>query len=802
MKALKPFDAFLLATVLPVWALWFAFLVWAGMGGRAPWIPLDVSSSDPTQYPVVAFVSPFWTGRGDLAVGDRLIQVGDEDLRGVGQLGLHARIREAAARSFSVPITIERTGERLPRVIDVSYPWFRLYPRYAPFRATWATITGIFYGVAAIVVLVKGRGAPAARPLFLALLLCTVPFNFWPVGPRTQTFLLIGFSFVASVVSPPCYLQAARLLAGGERRWAWWPWLSALPILLIWWSIVFGAPLAMVQVWRAVAGYMLAFALSMLAVLTWGLRRADPQSRRRIKWVVYGFYAIYVPAVARSILQLRMGSEPTLAQLLTLDLLGLAPVLLPTCILIAVARFNLFDIDRIMSVTASYTILAILLLAGTLAIVPRIATAAAPFVGIDSSLAQLLLSLVLAAVVVPAHRRLHPQIERLFFKERHAIERGIQDLLHELAGCEAPEALFRLTGERLDAVLRPDSCVIYARTVDAFVPAFVRGHAVAAAFDIRAPLIAALECRTRPLVAERWAGGQDLAGLGPFDRAALETLDVAAILPIHRGPGLAGFVCLGSKRSGDVFTTTDLALLAGVAHAVSRELLRFDDAELVRQARVMQEALRRYVPAPVANQLAGAGGLAGEREVSVLFVDVRGYTTYAEGRRDDEIFTTTNRFTEAMSRVLRAHGGTVVEFSGDGLMAVFGAPEPLARKERAAVEAGRELLGAVGSLPVGGTDALSVGVGIASGPAYVGDVHAVDHHIWTAIGNTPNLAARLQALTRDLDAAMVIDATTRERAGYVSADFVLRERLTIRGRTEPADVYVLPLTLTGADVTR
>jgi len=118
------------------------------------------------------------------------------------------------------------------------------------------------------------------------------------------------------------------------------------------------------------------------------------------------------------------------------------------------------------------------------------------------------------------------------------------------------------------------------------------------------------------------------------------------------------------------------------------------------------------------------------------------------------------------------------------------------------VEAGRELLGAVGSLPVGGTNELSVGVGIASGPAYVADVHAVDHHIWTAIGNTPNLAARLQALTRDLDAAMVIDATTRERAGYVSADFVLRQRLTIRGRTEPADVYMLPLAPAGADVTR
>jgi hypothetical protein len=171
VKPLKPLDALLLATVLPVWTLWFAFLVWAAMSGRAAWFPLDVSSGDPTQYPVVASVASSWTGRGDLAVGDRLIQVSDEDLRGVGQLGLHARIREAAARSFSVPIVIERAGERLPRVVDVSFPWFRLYPRYSPFRATWNTITGVVYGLAGVVILVKGRGAPAARPLFLALLL-------------------------------------------------------------------------------------------------------------------------------------------------------------------------------------------------------------------------------------------------------------------------------------------------------------------------------------------------------------------------------------------------------------------------------------------------------------------------------------------------------------------------------------------------------------------------------------------------------------------------------------------------------
>lgn len=96
------------------------------------------------------------------------------------------------------------------------------------------------------------------------------------------------------------------------------------------------------------------------------------------------------------------------------------PLLLPVCILIAVVRFNLFDIDRLLSATASYTILAILVLAGALAVVPRVAAATGRLVGMDASAAQFVLSLVLATVVVPVHRRLRPQIERVFFRERYA----------------------------------------------------------------------------------------------------------------------------------------------------------------------------------------------------------------------------------------------------------------------------------------------------------------------------------------------------------------------------------------------
>ncbi len=205
-----------------------------------------------------------------------------------------------------------------------------------------------------------------------------------------------------------------------------------------------------------------------------------------------------------------------------------------------------------------------------------------------------------------------------------------------------------------------------------------------------------------------------------------------------------------------------------------------------------------FLGSHIAEQLAsGAELVPGEREVTVLFVDIRGYTGFSEGRGSKEIFSTVNRYTETVSEIVRQYAGSVVEFNGDGMMAVFGAPLEVSKKERAAVEAGYEMVDAVAALPVedpaGGSTKLSVGVGIATGVAFVGNIQAVDRFIWTAIGNTTNLAARLQSLTRDLDAALVIDHATWERAQPTAAAFEKRSDVPIRGRRETLDLYVLPM---------
>ena len=88
---------------------------------------------------------------------------------------------------------------------------------------------------------------------------------------------------------------------------------------------------------------------------------------------------------------------------------------------------------------------------------------------------------------------------------------------------------------------------------------------------------------------------------------------------------------------------------------------------------------------------------------------------------------------------------------------------------------------------------IEVGVGVATGRAFVGNVKTNDRFVYTALGDVVNLASRIERLTRDLQAAVAIDAHTYRAAGEAAVRFQRHERVRIRGRAEPVDVYSLPL---------
>lgn len=791
MRRLAPFEKALVLSLVPLWAICFTLGVKSQMRGTGLFLVGVTNAPDAESHPALnGEFSPLY--RSDplldsgLRAGDLLLRMGAADLRGVGPLGVAAFASEQANRDGKVDVVFERAGHRAGASLAL-----------IPFSALRAPLAiSLTFGAAALFLFLRAEPTRFTRALFQAGM-CSAIFYPGFGGTRTEFYAWATISFVGVSLSCPLLIRAAQLFPHDippKTRWdRAWPWFFVVigafhvPMFLL------GEP--RIGMLGALAFTVLAL-VSVLIVAHGNYRRSDPIGRRQMKWIVFGVYCGVLPVIVAGSLTLW---KPELGWVSVLS--WWAYPLATVFLLVSVIRFNLVDIDRVISATASYNVLLVLLVGGGLVVVPRVSEWASAFAGIEPGAGQVALSLLLAGILVPAHRRLRPQIERVFFRDRYELELGIAELLPKLAACADAGELTERVGEELQRLIRPEACVVYAHVERIYAPVFVEGRTVPAAFDAVGPLIETLRQRTVPLALSAVGRRPDAASLDPFERAALETLQAEVVVPVRRDAALAAFICLGPKRSGDVYTSTDLSLLTAVAEKVSAEMQRFDQEVTLREAREMQESLRRYVPGAVADELSsGSEPASGEREVSVLFVDLRGYTSFSESRRAEEIFSTVNRYTETVSEIVRKHGGSVVEFNGDGMMAIFGAPRELAHKERAAVEAGREIVAAVAALAVGGAQqeaagptSLSVGVGIATGEAFVGNVQAVDRMIWTAIGNTTNLAARLQSLTRDLDAALVIDRTTWERAEAAAADFEKRSEVSIRGRRATQDVYALSM---------
>jgi class 3 adenylate cyclase len=785
MRRLDSRNLALLAVFVPAFAVAFALHVQqvftTGLGEPGFYVS---NPRAPEVYPRVrGFRREQAGGSEAIRIGDRLLRVGTVDLRGVGHIRLDAIAIREAGRDGRFEVQLERDGVAHSVVATLArspVPWVRI-----PVLLSMTLV--------AIFVLLAAPASSHPRLFFVAAMACVLEQTPFHGGPVAQTIASKTVHYVLAAIIPALLVRWAVGFppeAPPPGRLArTLPWLLIPVFAFLRANYFLGGPLP--GAWAPVASLVAdgLAAVTTLGVLTYNHLRSDPIGRRRVKWLLYGSYVGILP-MAFVILFLSGTLEPR-AYSHVFAFSFLPTVIVPLSILIAVVRQQLFDVDRLISATVSYTAIGIVLVGGALTLIPRLALAVSQATGFDVTLAQGLLTLALAVVVVPAHRRVQPRIDRFFFPERYSLETGMQRLLTELSDCEGPEELSARIGEQLAALLRPESCVIYTRAETSFVPVFIDGRHAAAELDRQGPLVAVLSLRKEPVVGQPTAGGNSRQKLPPFERAVLDELGVAVVAPVRVRDELLAFLALGPKRSGDVYTATDVAWTSAVAERMAAELRRFDAARLIERGRELQEAYRRYVPGAVAEQIeTGAVLDAGEREVTVVFVDIRGYTRFSEQSEPLEIFSAVNRYTQLVSRVVQDNGGTVVEFNGDGMMAVFGAPRTLEQKERAAVVTATEILAGLDDSCTADDERIAVGIGAATGPAFVGSIQAADRLIWSALGNTTNLAARLQALTRDLDVAAVIDEATWRAAGPLQSSFERRAGLRIRGLNEPRDVFV------------
>jgi adenylate cyclase len=190
------------------------------------------------------------------------------------------------------------------------------------------------------------------------------------------------------------------------------------------------------------------------------------------------------------------------------------------------------------------------------------------------------------------------------------------------------------------------------------------------------------------------------------------------------------------------------------------------------------------------------GGMEGsERQVTVVFVDLRGSTTLGERRMPYDVLFILNQFFNEMTKALIATGGHYSNFTGDGLMALYGldAPEPAIGAVQA-LRGAREILTRLDQfnarLKTDLKEPLRVGIGIHFGEAIVGAMGPPGSQIVTAIGDTVNTTARLESLTKDYDCALVLSRAAAQAAGLDLSGH-RPQRALVKGRAEMVEFYAL-----------
>jgi adenylate cyclase len=210
--------------------------------------------------------------------------------------------------------------------------------------------------------------------------------------------------------------------------------------------------------------------------------------------------------------------------------------------------------------------------------------------------------------------------------------------------------------------------------------------------------------------------------------------------------------------------------------------------EGLRERERIREAFGTYLDREVAEYILSEGydedGV--EVEVSVLFTDVQDFTQYSADKTPSEVVSALNRLFEVIVPILARHGGHVDKFEGDGLLAVFGAPEAFPDHAERAVRAACEISDAVNGR--GEAGALAVGIGVNTGRVVAGAIGGAGRLNFSVIGAAVNVAARVEAATRDVDDSILI---TSETWKLLSSEFEAESRgkIELKGLDEPMTLY-------------
>ena len=521
---------------------------------------MGVGPDDP---PVVVFFNTDRRGEDNLQFGDRLLSVGEVDLRGASQLQYQVAMAEQIRYGKVAAVQAERNGQIVTEYIKTAsgkVPWSHI-----PF------VTG--FAIIALIVLLRVPEMTASR-LFFAAFMTTAIFQ-TSIGDGSAFQLILAnwvfhvFGVISITLNVLFVISFPRPDVGKDKRRIA-NWVAFIPPTL--WLIpradyYFTGLIPAENFTTFTFATDVFFLATIVVVLSWNYYCVDAASRRKVRWALFGVYIAILPNIALHAIGSLM---PSVDIQWFHAISAFFYVAIPVSIWISIAHFDLFDVDRAICDTVSYTVLVVLLALVAKALFEPLAASLAIKIGFAADAGQLIFVGLLAALAIPMQKMLRPYVEMFFLPHHHTLNEAIESLIDKISDSSGAnlDDLTALIGASIDESLKPGFCALYLRDLpdqDIWQATYCSGLQPPPGFTREQSEEMAIFFQNRVLPLRIRVNSDDHTDIHKIFR----NLQVSLVVPFHFENKCKALLILSDKISRDVYTTTDISLLTAVAMQAS-----------------------------------------------------------------------------------------------------------------------------------------------------------------------------------------------------------------------------------------
>ena len=728
---------------------------------------------------VGAMGQPHWTGmEAGLKTYDRVVRANDKEMHGIRDL-------EEVVRRGEIGDQVNYSMERDGRSFEVPIPTMRF--EWTDLMLTFGIVLffSMVYLIIGLVVFVIKPDTEVSWVFFSACMLQSLSSVISFDVEATHLGFVRGYLFdesvLPAVVMHLSWIFPERLEIFSRRKHLKFvPYvLSGILFVLLEW--VYPGP-SFGSIYKVVLLFVLISVLSFVFSISYAfVRHRSALARQRAKVVLMGA-TLGLPIPALAPLLMILGISPGGGKVLS-NFSSIPILLFPVSIAYAIAKHNLFDVDVYVKRAVGYGIMTAVVGSAYFGIQVLIESA---FVGpvfgeYAGKVSPVIFALVVVFLFNPLNRRVQEGVDRLFYRKKYDYRETVTKASDALSSVLNLEEIIRkiVHTVRREMFIDTSGVVMVASGGTAIQGYFAgdpetgggseektennrreRGEEKdeirAVAFPKDDPLVALVSREKKLITKYDLAEDPRYASVRDSCAKRFEEMGASMAIPLVYQGEVEGILAVGHKKSGHFYSREDVDLLTTLAGHGAVSLVNARMAEQMQKEEIVRTNLARYLSPQIVDKIVKHDvqvNLGGDRKVvTVLFSDIRNFTTITESRPPDQLVHILNEYFTEMAKIIFDHQGSLDKYIGDAIVAVFGSLIPLENPAENAVAAAVAMMKRLPALNLHWEArygfSMNIGIGINTGEVFLGNIGSPERMEFTVIGDAVNVASRFSGLAK------------------------------------------------------